>query len=55
LIAPNKEDKPAKCNPKIAKSTAGPECPTIALRGDIKSIQYQHLPHKMQKSKVEKD
>jgi hypothetical protein len=26
LIAPNKEETPAKCKLKIAKSTEGPEC-----------------------------
>jgi len=26
LIAPNKEDAPAKCNENIPKSTAPPEC-----------------------------
>lgn len=26
LIAPNKDETPAKCNEKIAKSTEGPEC-----------------------------
>jgi hypothetical protein len=26
LIAPNKEEAPAKCKLKMAKSTEGPEC-----------------------------
>lgn len=33
LIAPNKEDKPAKCKLKIAKSTAPPECTSIPDKG----------------------
>ena len=31
--APNKEEIPAKCKLKIAKSTAGPECAVIELNG----------------------
>jgi hypothetical protein len=33
LIAPNKEEAPAKCKLKIAKSTDGPECIIILLNG----------------------
>ena len=33
LIAPNKEDKPAKCKLNIAKSTDPPECASIPERG----------------------
>jgi len=33
FIAPNKEDTPAKCKLKIAKSTEGPECATTPLNG----------------------
>jgi len=33
LIAPAIEDAPDKCKLKIAKSTAGPECPSIELNG----------------------
>ena len=33
LIAPNKEDTPAKCNEKIAKSTEGPECDWMLANG----------------------
>lgn len=33
FTAPNKEEIPAKCNEKIAKSTEAPECPKVELRG----------------------
>ena len=33
LIAPRMEDIPARCRLKIPKSTAGPECASIPLRG----------------------
>jgi hypothetical protein len=33
FTAPNKEDTPAKCNEKIAKSTDPPEWPTTPLKG----------------------
>jgi hypothetical protein len=33
FIAPSKEDIPAKCKLKIAKSTAGPECASILASG----------------------
>jgi len=33
LIAPNKEDAPAKCKLKIAKSTEGPECACTLAKG----------------------
>jgi len=33
LIAPNKEDNPAKCKLKIAKSTEPPECASILDKG----------------------
>ena len=33
LIAPNKEDTPAKCKLKIAKSTDAPECDWIPANG----------------------
>ena len=33
LIAPNKEDTPAKCNEKIAKSTEPPECDCTLDKG----------------------
>jgi len=33
LIAPNKEDTPAKCKLKIAKSTEPPECDCILAKG----------------------
>ncbi len=33
LIAPNKEDTPAKCKLKIAKSTDAPECDWIPAKG----------------------
>jgi len=33
LIAPNREDTPAKCNEKIIKSTAPPECDCIEESG----------------------
>ena len=33
FIAPNKDDTPAKCNEKIAKSTEGPECAWILASG----------------------
>jgi hypothetical protein len=33
LIAPNKDETPARCKLKIAKSTAAPECATILLNG----------------------
>lgn len=33
LIAPNKEDTPARCNEKIIKSTAPPEWDWIADKG----------------------
>ena len=33
LIAPNKDETPAKCKLKIAKSTEAPECDWIPARG----------------------
>jgi len=33
LIAPAIEEIPAKCNEKIAESTAGPECDSKLLKG----------------------
>jgi len=33
FIAPNKEDNPAKCKLKIAKSTEPPECASILDKG----------------------
>jgi len=33
FIAPNKEERPAKCKLKIAKSTAPPECAVIPDKG----------------------
>ena len=33
LIAPNREDTPAKCKLKIAKSTDAPECDWIPDKG----------------------
>ena len=33
LIDPNKEDTPAKCKLKIAKSTDAPECDWIPAKG----------------------
>jgi hypothetical protein len=33
LIAPNKEDTPARCKLKIAKSTEPPECDWIPAKG----------------------
>ena len=33
LIAPNKDETPAKCNEKIAKSTEGPECDWMLANG----------------------
>ena len=33
LIAPNKEDTPARCKLKIAKSTEPPECDCIPANG----------------------
>ena len=33
FIAPNKEDTPAKCNEKIARSTEGPECDWMLANG----------------------
>jgi len=33
LIAPKIEEAPDKCRLKIAKSTEGPECACIALKG----------------------
>ena len=33
FIAPNKDDTPAKCNEKIDRSTAGPECDWILANG----------------------
>ena len=33
LIAPNREEIPAKCNEKIAKSTEAPECDWILAKG----------------------
>jgi hypothetical protein len=33
LIAPRIEDIPARCRLKIPKSTAGPECASMPLRG----------------------
>ena len=33
LIAPNKEDIPARCKLKIAKSTEPPECDWIPAKG----------------------
>ena len=33
LIAPNKEETPAKCKLKIAKSTDPPECDCIPAKG----------------------
>lgn len=33
LIAPSREEIPARCKLKIPKSTAGPECASIPLRG----------------------
>ena len=33
LIAPNKEEIPAKCKEKIAKSTEAPECDCILAKG----------------------
>lgn len=33
FTAPSKEDTPAKCSEKIAKSTEAPECPKVDLRG----------------------
>ena len=33
LIAPNKEDTPAKCKLKIAKSTDAQECDWIPAKG----------------------
>jgi len=36
LIAPNKEETPAKCKLKIAKSTDGPECAIFPDKGGYK-------------------
>jgi hypothetical protein len=36
FAAPITEEKPAKCKLKIAKSTAGPECPKILESGGYK-------------------
>jgi len=33
LIAPSKDEIPARCKLKIAKSTEPPECETIPLKG----------------------
>ena len=33
LIAPNRDETPARCNEKIAKSTEGPECDWILANG----------------------
>lgn len=33
LIAPNREDTPARCSEKIAKSTEPPECDRIPDKG----------------------
>jgi len=33
LTAPSREETPAKCKEKIAKSTDGPECAILLLRG----------------------
>ena len=33
LIAPNREEIPAKCKEKIAKSTEAPECDCILAKG----------------------
>jgi hypothetical protein len=33
LIAPNREDTPARCSEKIAKSTEAPECDCIPDKG----------------------
>ena len=33
LIAPNKEENPARCKLKIAKSTEAPECDWIQASG----------------------
>ena len=33
FMAPNKEDTPAKCNEKILKSTAAPECDCTLANG----------------------
>jgi hypothetical protein len=33
FIAPNNEDIPARCNEKIVKSTAAPECDWILANG----------------------
>ena len=33
FIAPNKEETPAKCNEKILKSTAAPECDCTLANG----------------------
>ena len=33
LIAPNREDTPARCSEKIAKSTEPPECASIPDKG----------------------
>ena len=36
LIAPSKEEAPAKCKENIPISTAGPECAAMALSGGYK-------------------
>jgi hypothetical protein len=33
LIAPNNEERPARCNEKIARSTEIPECALMLLNG----------------------
>ena len=35
LIAPSKDETPAKCNEKIDKSTAGPECDWMLDNGNV--------------------
>ena len=49
LIAPNKEETPAKCNEKMAKSTEGPECDWILAKGGYTVhpvFQYSYFPTK---------
>jgi hypothetical protein len=38
LIDPNNEERPAKCNEKIARSTEIPECALILLNGGYLSL-----------------
>jgi hypothetical protein len=53
LIAPNKEEIPAKCKLNIAKSTDPPECETIPLNGGY-TVQPVPAPNSTKADEISK-